>query len=296
MSFIWGSSFVAQSLGMESVDAFTFNGIRTLMGAATLLPVILIKSYVEKKRKTPEITVNSGDRFAELKYGIPLGTVLCIASNFQQFAFYYSTSGKIAFITALYMFFVPIFSIVLKRRVSLITWGCVFLGFFGLYLLCFRSADIGALNKGDILSFCCAVMFAVQIMMVDEFAPKTDGLKLSFVQFSVSGILSIIMMFIFENPQISAINSAILPLLYSGVISCGVAYTLQIVGQKYTEATVASLLMCMESVFAVLCGAVFLHERLTAREIIGCTVMFVAIVMSQVSEIITARKQQKSEV
>ena len=289
-ALIWGSSFVAQSVGMESVEAFTFNGIRTLMGAVVLLPFILIRDRIQGKSMTAEqIKVRKATDKKTVRYGLVLGLVFCAASNFQQFAFEYSTSGKIAFITALYMFFVPLFGLFLKKKVPLLTWVCVLAGFVGLYFLSIGPGGLGSVNRGDFRAFICAIFYAVHILLIEKFAPDVDGIKLSCTQFVVSGVITCILMFIFETPQMSAILTAIVPLLYSGIMSCGLAYTFQIVGQKYTEATVASLIMCMESVFAVLAGALLLHEVLSGREIVGCVIMFAAIVLSQLSEFITAK-------
>ena len=293
-ALIWGSSFVAQSVGMESVGAFTFNGIRTLMGAIVLLPFILIRDKIQTRSMTAE---QVKDRKAmdkkTFRYGLVLGVVFCAACNFQQFAFEYSTSGKIAFITALYMFFVPLFGLFLKKRVPWLTWVCVVFGFIGLYFLCIGPDGLGGVNRGDLRALVCSVFYAVHILLIEKFASDVDGIKLSFVQFVVSGVITCILMFIFETPQMSAILTAIVPLLYSGIMSCGLAYTFQIVGQKYTEATVASLIMCMESVFAVLAGALILHELLSDREIVGCVIMFVAIIVSELSEFITAKLKRK---
>ncbi|MBE7056182.1 MAG: DMT family transporter [Ruminococcaceae bacterium] len=289
-AFVWGSSFVAQSVGMESIEAFTFNGIRTLMGALVLLPVVLIKDGIKVNGMNHEGRAHhKALNKKTIIYGSVLGVFLCIASNFQQFAFNYSESGKIAFITALYMFFVPLLGLVFRKKVPVLTWICVAVGFVGLYFLCIDPNNLGTINLGDILTFICAIFFAVHILLVEKLAPDVDGVKLSCVQFFVSGSISCILMFIFESPNIGAISTAIVPLLYSGVMSCGFAYTFQIIGQKYTEATVASLLMCMESVFGVLCGALILHETLTGREIVGCVIMFVAIIVSQVADIITVK-------
>lgn len=277
VAFIWGSSFVSQSLGMESVDGFTFSGIRTLLGAIFLIPFILVKSKVQKKSFLDKKTIF---------YGTLLGIVFCIAGNFQQFAFYYSTPGKIAFITAMYMFFVPIISIFIGKKLPIVTWICVVLGFIGLYFLCIDSSNLGNINKGDILAFVCAFFYSIHILLVEKISPKVDGVQLSFVQFVVAGLISCALMFIFENPQIESIKNASLPILYAGILSCGVAYTLQIVGQKYCEATIASILMCMESVFAVICSAIILHESLSLREIIGCSIMFLAIIISQIKDVI----------
>jgi len=289
-AIVWGSSFVAQSVGMETVEAFTFMGIRTLLGALVLMPIVLFRDIKAKKTYTAEKLAEK--KIADKKvwiYGALLGVVLCAASNFQQFSFYYSTSGRIAFITALYMFFVPILGLLFKKRIPLLTWICIGLGIIGLFFLCLDPAESFAINKGDILSVICAVFYAVQILMIEKFAPEVDPIKLSCIQYLFSGVISCILMLIFEDPQISAISTAVVPILYSGVMSCGLAYTMQIIGQRYTEATIASLIMCTESVFGALSGALILHEVLSGREILGCVIMFVAIVLSQLSEMITER-------
>ncbi len=295
-AFIWGSSFVAQSVGMENVEAFTFNGIRTLFGAATLLPFIIIKDIISlRKNGRPEKKAVTDNTKKILIGGSIMGIVLCLASNFQQYAFSYEdhSAGKIAFITAFYMFFVPLIGLFFKKRVPLVTWLCVLMGTVGLYFLCVGEEGFSAITKSDILSFICAIFYAVHILVIEKFAPDTDAVKISFTQFTVSGAISVIIMFIVETPTVSAINESILPLLYSGIMSCGLAYTFQIVGQKYTESTVASLIMCLESVFGILCGVIFLHETLTSREILGCVVMFAAIVISQFSDTLTNKIKKK---
>ena len=284
-AFIWGTSFVAQSIGMEKIEAFTFNGIRTVMGGIFLLPVIFIREMFARKSAKINDSKKHKNIFTKkaLKYGIILGCIFCVASNFQQFAFYYSTAGKIAFVTALYMFFVPILGLFIRKKVPLLTWICVVCGFVGLYFLCITPDQLNGINRGDLLALVCAFFYGIHILCVEKFAKEVDGTLLSCLQFFVGGGISLILMFIFETPDISNILAAARPLLYSGIMSCGIAYTLQIIGQKYTEATITSLLMCMESVFAVLSAAVILHEYLTGREIIGCVIMFVAIILSQIS-------------
>lgn len=273
-SFIWGISFVSQSVGMEKIEGFTFNGIRMLMGALVLIPVIIlrekkVKSLIDKKT---------------LIYGSIMGVVFFIASNLQQQAFRYTGPGKIAFITSIYIFFVPLFGIYLKKKVSLYTWVSILIGAVGLYLLCIDPKELNSINIGDVLTLLCAAAFAIHILLIEKYGSGLDGVKLSFVQFTVAGLMSCGIMFIFENPEITMIKSAGIPLLYSGVLSCGVAYTFQIIGQKYTEATVASLIMCMESVFAVIASAIILHDFMSLREIIGCVIMLSAIIFSQVAE------------
>ena len=281
-AFIWGTSFVAQSVGMESVEGFTFNGIRMLMGSAALMPLIAVMQI--KKRKTDIRTKaqKKNDALVQLKSGVICGLILFCASNLQQFAFNYTTSGKIGFITALYMLLVPVFGLVLKQKQKLFVWFAVVMGCFGAYLLCVDGSF--SIGKGELLALACSVCFAVHILYIDSVVDKVDGVILSCTQFFVVGVISVICMFIFETPQISAINSAIVPILYSGILSSGVAYTLQIIGQKNTQPAVASILMCLESVFAVLAGWVVLKEQLSAREAIGCVVMFVAIILTKIHE------------
>lgn len=280
-AIVWGSSFVAQEIGMKSIDAFTFTGIRTTLGALVLIPVVLI--------------VNKGFdlRKSTLKAGLILGIVFSIAQNFQQFAFYYSTSGKIAFITAFYMFFVPLFSVFLGKKIKLLTWFSILMGLIGLFLLCINPSDMTKINLGDVLALICAVFYSFQIMLIDKFTEKDiSGVQLSFMQFVVAAVISIAAMFIFEHPVIADIKTAAPSLLYSGIMSCGVAYTFQIVGQKHANPVVASLLMCMESVFAVLAAALILHQGMSLKEGAGCIIMFAAIIISQLSETLSRRPSE----
>lgn len=280
-AIVWGSSFVAQEIGMKSIDAFTFTGIRTALGAIALLPVVLIVNKGMDLRKST------------LKMGLLLGIVFSIAQNFQQFAFYYSTSGKIAFITAFYMFFVPLFSVFLGKKIKLLTWLSIFMGLAGLFLLCINPSDMTKINIGDILALICAVFYAVQIMLIDKFLEKdVSGVQLSFMQFVVAALISIVAMFIFEHPIIADIKTAAPSLLYSGIMSCGVAYTFQIIGQKHANPVVASLLMCMESVFAVIAATLVLHQGMSFREGAGCVIMFAAIIISQLSESLSQRPSE----
>lgn len=266
-ALIWGASFVSQSVGAESVQPFTFMGIRTLMGATVLVPFIIIT-----KRK---INIKT------LKNGAIMGIFLCIATNLQQYAFDYSTAGKIAFCTATYMFLIPVAGLFFRKKEPVMTWLCVLMGFLGLYFLCFKGGDDFSINRGDVLSLICAVFFTCQILCIEKFTEDCDGVVLSCAQFFTAGIITTILMLIFEKPEWHAIKSAGSALLYSGLMSCGIAYTLQVIGQKYCEATIASLIMCMESVFAVISSAIILKEKLTSREIAGCCIMFTAIVISQ---------------
>lgn len=277
---IWGLSFVAQSVGMESVESFTFNGIRTLLGSFVLIPLILFR---EKKAVPNDKSLKKRENKSLLKAGFSCGILLFFATNIQQFAFKYTTVGKIGFITALYMIIVPIIGIFMKKRVRNVVWFCAALGSFGLYLLCCGSESF-SFGYGESLTLICAIIFAIHILIIDHFAPFVDNVKLSSMQFLVSGTLSIICMFIFEKPNLPSIISVWPAILYTGIMSCGVAYTFQIVGQKHTDPSVASILLCFESVFAVIFGWMILNETLTTNEIIGCLLMFAAIIIAQLPE------------
>ena len=292
-ALVWGASFVAQSVGSDKVQAFTYNGVRTIIGALVLFPFVLVKNVKDNKLKPIQEKKPLFTKY-EIIAGIVLGIIFCFASNFQQVAFYHSGAGKIAFITALYMFFVPIIGLVLGKRVSFIVWISVVIAFIGLYFLCINPNDVGAINLGDVFAFICSIFFAFHILAIDKFNKNIDGVKLSFMQFFVSGTISIIIAFIFETPNVNSLVDAYLPILYSGVMSCGVAYTLQIIGQKYTESTLASIIMSLESVFAVITAWIIIGEGLQVREIIGCAIMFFAIILAQLSDLILTKIKGKS--
>jgi drug/metabolite transporter (DMT)-like permease len=194
------------------------------------------------------------------------------------------------------MFFVPLFSVIfLKKKSAVLTWVSIFIGLIGLFLLCINPSELTNINLGDVLALICAVFYAVQIMLIDKYLEDgTSGVQLSFMQFFVAAIISIVAMFIFEQPNLSDIKTAAPSLLYSGIMSCGIAYTLQIVGQKHASPVVASLLMCLESVFAVITAAIVLHENMLPRELAGCLIMFGAIILSQVSESLSSKRQNQA--
>ena len=286
-AIIWGSAFVAQKSGMDYVEPFTFNGIRTFIGGLVLIPVIF---FMEKKNPPEEISREEKTKKNKelLIGGICCGLALFAASSLQQFGVSYTTAGKAGFITTLYVVFVPIISVLLRKKVRPIMWLCVAMGAVGLYLLCMTDSSF-RLTFGDTLFLLCAVAFAVHILTVDHFSPKMDGIKLSCIQFLTVGIVSMVCMFIFEHPDIHAILDCAVPLLYAGVLSCGLGYTFQVVAQKHAEPTVASLLMSLESVFAVVFGALLLHETMSMRELSGCLIIFIAVIISQLPE----KKPQK---
>ncbi|MBQ2890937.1 MAG: DMT family transporter [Clostridia bacterium] len=273
-ALIWGVAFVAQKDGAQ-LGSFTFNGVRSFLGGFVLIPVILLlgkKKPVEKK---------SDDKKGLLIGGICCGIMLFIASSLQQIGLSFSDTdaGKAGFITALYMVFVPIFSIFLGKKLNLRIVISVVVAVLGMYFLCIN--DSFSISKGDILILLCAIFFTGHILVIDHFVAKHDGVKLSCIQFFTCGVLSLIPMFVFEDPNFSNILSAWLPLCYTGIMSSGVAYTLQIVGQKDMNPTVASILLSLESVFAVLAGMILLGETMLPREIFGCILMFIAIILTQ---------------
>lgn len=267
---IWGSAFVAQSVGMEHVGPFTFTFSRSIIGGVVLLPCILLLGKWKKGFATK----------TEWLGGICCGIALCVASNFQQVGIQFTTVGKAGFITALYVVLVPIFGLFLKKRVPISIWGCVILSVVGLYLLC-MPAGAFSLALGDLLVLICAVLFTVHILVIDYFSPKGDGVVISCIQFFTCGVLSGIPMLFLENPSVGNMMDAKWSILYAGVLSSGVAYTLQVVAQKNVNPTIASLIMCLESVVAVLAGWIVLGEDMSSREIVGCVLMFVAIVLAQ---------------
>ena len=278
---IWGVAFVAQSVSMDYIGGFTFNAVRNLIGALTLLPVIKVldktRSEAEKKCES-----SASGRKTLLIGGICCGIMLCLAGNFQQFGIKYTTVGKAGFITACYIIIVPIIGIFLKKKCSPFIWAAVVMALIGLYLLCIT--DGFSIGRGDILVLVCAFLFSLHILVIDYFSPKADGVKLSCIQFLVCGILSMIPALILEHPQISSILTAWLPILYAGIMSCGVAYTLQIVGQKNMNPTVASLILSLESCISVLAGWVLLDQKLSIKELLGCVIMFAAIILAQLPE------------
>lgn len=278
---IWGIAFVAQSVGMDYVGAFTFNAVRSIIGAIVLLPVIwFLNKGKPAAIKTPE--EKKAARKTLLIGGVCCGIFLCLASNFQQFGIKYTTVGKAGFITACYIVIVPILGLFMKKKCGPFIWAAVIMALIGLYLLCIK--DGFSIGKGDLLVFICAVLFSLHILVIDYFSPRADGVKMSCIQFLVCGILSGIPALFLEHPQLSSILAAWMPILYAGVMSCGVAYTLQIVGQKGMNPTVASLILSLESCISVLAGWVILGQSLSTREILGCLIMFGAIILAQLPQ------------
>lgn len=280
-AFIWGTSFVSQDICADSMGAFTFNGTRYFIAVLSLLVVIAVMNTTRKDRPQPTAEEKKASRKQLWLGGLCCGTALAVASNFQQAGLVAGTdAGKAGFITALYVVLVPVFGLFFKRKVSLPTWIAVVLSVVALYLLCIKG-DF-SLAPGDLLVLVCAVCFAVHILVIDHFTAYCDGVKLSCLQFLFAGIISTICMFIFEDVDFAAILSCALPLLYVGIFSCGVGYTLQILAQKDSNPTVVTILLSLESVFAVIAGAIILKQQMTVREYIGCAIMFAAVILAQI--------------
>ena len=272
-AMIWGSSFVAQSAGAGVISPAFFNGSRMLLGSLVLAPLAIyrIRRYVP-----------ASSRRTLIVGGVCCGAVMFTGSYLQQFGMAYTTAGKAGFLTALYVVLVPVFGIFLKKRPKPVLWFSVALACVGLYFLCFTDTSF-RLAPGDMLMLGGAVMFAFHILVIDHFSPLVDGVCLSFVQFVTAGSLGLAIAFLTEQPTFAALGAAAVPILYTGVFTMGVAYTLQIVAQKDTDPTVASLILCMESVFAVIFGWLILHEMLSLREGIGSIFMFVAMLLAQLA-------------
>lgn len=275
-AFIWGTAFVAQSVGLDYLGPFTFNGVRSLIGGVALLPCIWILHRVNGKSR------NEGGVKELLIGGLACGILLFAASSLQQIGLKYTSAGKAGFITAFYIVIVPVLGVFLHKKIGWKIWLAVVLALAGLYFLCITESF--TIGKGDILVFLCALVFAVHILVIDYYAPKVDGVMLSCIQFFVCGILSIPFMLAMETPKLTAMVDAWMPLLYAGVLSCGVAYTLQILGQKNVNPAIASLILSLESCFSVLAGWIVLGEKLSLRESAGCLLMFAAIILAQLPE------------
>lgn len=281
-AFIWGSAFVAQSEGAKYVGPFTFLCLRSFLGTSVLLPVILVSDFA-KKKKGLYVKSTQKDKKALIVSGITCGIFLFGASACQQIGLDKGTEpGKAGFITALYILLVPVFSLFLGKKIRPVIWGCVALSIAALYLLCVKEDN--SIVAADLFVLLCAVLYAVHILVIDKVAADVDGVKLSAMQFLVAGIISAVPALFFEEISVEAIKSAALSVAYAGVLSSGVAFTFQIIAQKRTEPTLASMLMSLESVFAVLTSLVLLGLVPSVREGIGCVLMFIAIVVAQLPE------------
>lgn len=278
-ALIWGLAFVAQSEGMKTLGTYTFFASRSLLAVMFLSGLYALKKISVKNKAEVRDRTSRESRSGLLVAGVICGVSMFIATIAQQNGLLYTTVGKSGFITALYILIVPLFGLFLKKKVSPLMWGCVAIAVCGMYLLC--VSDVQEVNKGDLYTLISAVFFAVQILTIDTYAAKVDPIELSLVQFGVGLFLSCVFMFIFERPVFGQIREAWVPIVYAGVFSSGIAYTLQISAQRNVSPTLASIIMSFESVFAVLFGWIILSQSLSAREIFGCFLMFTAIIMSE---------------
>ena len=287
-AMIWGTAFVGQRVGMDSIEPVTFNAARMWLAAAAigLVAVLTVKKSDSQDKKPVSGLTDTRDKAQERRKntiigGICCGSFLTAASLFQQMGVVYTTAGKAGFITAMYMLLVPIINFVFfKKKNTWLVWTGVLVGVFGMYLLCIT--DGFSLTYGDTLVCICALLFSGHILCCDHFVQLGNPIRISAIQFATAAVISTIAAFVAEEPSWQKIASAAVPILYCGIVSGGIGYTLQMVAQRYTDPTIASLLMSLESVFAVIAGALLLGERMTARELAGCVIMFAAIVLVQI--------------
>ena len=281
-AIIWGTAFVGQRVGMDSIEPLTFSSARMVLAAVSVGIVAFIFDMKDRNKPCPR-TPEEQKAYAKNTWigGICCGVCLTAASAFQQMGIVYTTAGKAGFITAMYMLLVPIINfVVFKKKNTWLVWLAVLVGVAGMYLLCMNEGF--SLTHGDTLVCICALFFSFHILCCDHFVQLGNPIKISCLQFATVAVLSGIIAFITEEPTWAKLTSAIIPILYCGIMSAGVGYTLQIVAQKFTDPTIASLLMSLESVFAVIAGALLLHETMSTRELAGCIIMFAAIVMVQI--------------
>ena len=277
-ALIWGTAFVAQSVGMEYVGPFTFITSRYIIGGLFLIPCIYLLDKINKKTSRER----NSDKKILIVGGTLCGVALFTASSFQQVGMQYTTVGKSGFITALYIIIVPLIGLLFKKKVSARVWISVVISLAGLYLLCITESF--SISRGDFLILICAFCFSIHILIIDKYSLLVDGIRMSCIQFFVAGLLGVIPMFILENPQLKDILNACSPILYAGIMSSGVAYTLQIIGQKYTSPVLATMIMSLESVFAALSGWIILNQVLSLKEFIGCCLVFCAITLAELPD------------
>ena len=283
-AIIWGSAFIAQSKGADVIGPFTFNTVRYALAVVALLPVIYIFSRKRNSENTVDQDIPKANGTKTLIIGgIATGIALFTASSLQQYAMAFTTAAKAGFITTLYVILVPIVGIFLKKKIRPIIWFCALLAVIGLYLLSIKPGTF-SISRGDFFVLLCALAFTGHILIIDYFSPKTDGVKLSCIQFAVVSIASFVAMMMTETFVLSEVLDAIIPLLYTGVLSSSVGYTCQIIAQKKADPVISSLILSLESVFAAIFGALILRESMSGREITGCAIMFVAIIIAQLPE------------
>ena len=288
---IWGAAFAAQRMGMDHVPPFTFSGVRMLLGGLVLIPASALS-----RKKNSAGQVSAEIQREQRKGGLLCGLLLFAATSLQQVGLVYTSAGKAGFITALYVVLVPVAAwLFLRKQPGKMIWAGVGLAVIALYLLCIPAEGF-QVERGDALVLGCAVCFTGQILCVDHYAPRVDGFTLARDEFLITGILSMIIAVLTEEIRMEGILEAAVPILYAGVLSGAVGYTLQIIGQRDVNPTIASLLMCLESVFAVLTGVILLGEHMTGRELAGCILMFTAVIVAQLSTAFRGKHAEKTEV
>ena len=281
-ALFWGTTFVAQRIGADYVGPFTYLASRSWVAVVFLTPVVRAMDKFHDRRGTDNRRPkDASQRRFLIVAGIATGCTLFAASAAQQIGMAYTTASKAGFITALYVVMVPVISIFFKKWPAAHIWGCVALSLLGMYLLC-MTAERFSLERGDAYMLVCALLFAIEIMVVYHYSPLVDGVRLSRLQFLVVGLLSTLFMLLAEHPTMEAIRLGLPAILYAGIFSSGIAYTLQILGQENVNPTLASLVMSLESVFSALSGWLVLHETLSLRELIGCALMFISILLAQI--------------
>lgn len=279
-ALIWGAAFVAQSVGMEHVGPFTFNGVRSLIGGLALLPCIpLLDGLAQKNGEPSRAPKTPADRRALWQGGLLCGLALTAGSSLQQAGIQYTTVGKAGFLTAMYIILVPVLGVFWHKKPGAQVWAGVALAVAGFYLLC-RPEQLGV-GRGEAMLLLGSLMFSFHILLIDRFSPLVDGVRMSCIQFFVAGGICFAAALLFERPTLGGLLASWAPILYAGVLSCGVGYTLQVVAQKGLDPTVASLVLSLESVFSVLAGWVLLHQALSLRELLGCALIFAAILLAQ---------------
>ncbi len=296
-AIIWGISFVAQSEGGD-VGSFTFQSIRCTLAFLSILVVVLITDNTKKarlkKKKYPDLKAWLKDNKTFVRASIICGIALAVGSIFQQFGIDMqgkeTSTGRAAFLTALYIIFVPIFGIFFKKKIGLMAWLSVAVGTLGLYFISVQPGSGLGISLADIMLIICAFGYGVQIITVDSVSQEVDGVKLSCVQFLIAAVIATVLMFFFEKPDMEVIKANIVPLLYSGVLSGGAAFTLQIIGQKKCNHILAPLLMSLESVFSALADWVIRGNTMSSRELLGCAIMFAAIIMAQLPDFKIGKK------
>ena len=288
-SVIWGAAFAAQRAGMDHVQPFAFTGVRMLLAGLIMIPVCALKGKKSGEGKTGE------EKQEQRKAGLICGVLLFAATSLQQIGLVYTSAGKAGFITALYVVLVPVASwLLFRRQPGGVIWAGVGLAVAALYLLCV-PADGFRVERGDAMLLGCAICFTGQILCVDRYAPRVDGMALARDEFLITGTLGMIVALLTEEIRLEGLLEAAIPILYAGIFSGAIGYTLQIVGQRDVNPTIASLIMCLESVFAVLTGAVVLGERMTGREAAGSILMFAAVILAQLSTLMKKKRKETAE-